>query len=202
MYRRQTFSTNTSRHTRQGRQIIRQPIDSVHQKVATLLTSGHWSRIPSLSSIIEGPGDLVKGSTAGDNQRKDKAMTETVSRDSTIQDDQRAVPTVPEDVTSPDGSRIHPEGLLTSSTAHNRTDNPLRPVGTGGSQDQHTNKNMAAQNETAMAASGSMRERRGSTATTATMMSNATSLAGKSVECPGCKKIIDQASGGVVVAFG
>lgn len=142
----------------------------------------------------------MKGSTGQKHQRKDKAMAETVSHASTIQDDHRAVPTVPEDVASPDGIRSHPDGLLTSSTVHNRTDNPLRSPGMDGLQD--TNKSMSTQNETVMAGSSSTRERRGSTATTATMMSNATSLAGKSVECPGCKKLIDQASGGVVVAFG
>ncbi|KAJ9114608.1 hypothetical protein QFC22_005481 [Naganishia vaughanmartiniae] len=41
-----------------------------------------------------------------------------------------------------------------------------------------------------------------STATTATITSGAASMSGKSVECPGCKKVIDQSSGGVVVAFG
>jgi hypothetical protein len=127
-------------------------------------------------------------------------MAETVLHASIIQDHQRAFAAVPEDVTSPDGTRTRPEGLLTSSTAHNRSDNPLRSLEIEG-QDQHTHKNMSMPNEIVMAGSPT-RERRGSTATTATMMSNATSLAGKSVECPGCKKIIDQASGGVVVAFG
>lgn len=129
-------------------------------------------------------------------------MAEPVSHASTSQDDYRAVPIVPEDVASPDGPRSYPDGLLTSSTAHNRTDNHTRSPGMDGPQDHSSNKNITTQNETVMASSSLARERRGSTATTATMMSNATSLAGKSVECPGCKKLIDQASGGVVVAFG
>lgn len=129
-------------------------------------------------------------------------MAETVSHTPTIQDNQRAVSTVPEDVTSPDGARSYPDGLLTSSTAHNRADHSTRSPGIEGPLDHHLNKNMSPTNEPIMAGNSSTTERRSSTATTATMMSGAASLAGKSVECPGCKKMIDQASGGVVVAFG
>lgn len=129
-------------------------------------------------------------------------MAETVSLANAIQGDYRTVPTVPEDVASPDGSRTYPDGPLTSSTVHNRAEYPQHLFDTDISEEILANKNMSNQNQTAMGANNPAAERRSSTATTATMMSGAASLAGKSVECPGCNKMIDQASGGVVVAFG
>jgi hypothetical protein len=129
-------------------------------------------------------------------------MAEIASLANAIQEDYRTVPTVPEDVASPDGSRTYPDGPLTSSTAHNRAEYPQHPSRTDALQDLQANKKMSNQSQTTMGAHNQAAERRSSTATTATMMSGAASLAGKSVECPGCKKMIDQASGGVVVAVG
>jgi hypothetical protein len=129
-------------------------------------------------------------------------MAEIASRANAIQEEHRTVPTVPEDVASPDGSRTYPDGPLTSSTAHNRAEYPQHPSRIDAPQDAQPNKKMSNQSQTTMGANNQAAERRSSTATTATMMSGAASLAGKSVECPGCKKMIDQASGGVVVAFG
>lgn len=127
-------------------------------------------------------------------------MAESGSHANAIQD-HRTIPIVPEDVASPDEPRTYPDGPLKTSTAHNRAHHPHQLFGTDDAEATHANKDML-NHQPVTGASVPPAERRSSTATTATMMSGSASLAGKSVECPGCKKLIDQASGGVVVAFG
>lgn len=128
-------------------------------------------------------------------------MAETGSHANAIQDDHRTIPIVPEDVASPDESRTYPNEPLKTSTAHNHAHHPKHPFGTDAVEGISPNKDMS-NHQPVTAVSGPPAEHRSSTATMATMMSGAASLAGKSVACPGCKKLIDQASGGVVVAFG
>lgn len=132
-------------------------------------------------------------------------MAETVVTPNTSADGHRNLPIVPEDVTSPDGTRPFNvgDGWLTPSTVPNRAD--VTPHSQ--KMEESTNTLVAKGLPSPSFSAASENEpphtvRPSSTATTATITSGAASISGKSVECPGCKKVIDQSSGGVVVAFG